>query len=44
MDKSETEGMKDDSRKPAKHQKSAGNPEFSEHRRRAGVFRSLSEA
>lgn len=36
--------MKDDSRKVAKHQKRAGNPEFSEYRRKAGVFRSFSEA
>lgn len=27
-----------------KHQKSAGNPEFSEYRRKAGAIRSLSEA
>lgn len=27
-----------------KHKKSAGNPEYSEYRRKAGVFRSLSEA
>lgn len=45
-DRSEKEGMKDDSRKPAKPQKSTGHRGnlFSECRRKAGVFRSLSEA